>query len=214
MEDHVKKILIIGLSGIVAISAMLAISTKLVASIPCEYSITANPASLDFGNQAAGTDTGSRTVTIRNSSILWAGPCNELTVGVSLAGPGAGQFVIDSENCTTLALGAECTANIVFSPDAEGAFTGSFEVSGTGPAAVSDSTILTGNGTPFGSIDEATTLLLSMLKTSDGSDGCNANASTGAAGTRSSGPAAMGLIALMGLVLGAVTVRRRMRKRS
>lgn len=206
-----KKIFLIGFAAIFAVSASLMIAETAAVTPGCIYSITAAPDTINFGPQTVGTNSGAQAITITNTSDNEFGTCSPLTISLSIIDVQASQFEIESEDCVDLALGATCTANILFSPDEEGGILATFKVTTSGSASVSDTTGLSGTGTAPAS-SGATALLLSALG-GDDSDGCNASASTGVTGRRSSGPAAMGLVALMGLVLGTAAVRRRMKKR-
>ncbi len=74
-----------------------------------------SPASLSFGDQAVGTNSASKSVTLTNSGT---GP---LTIGSIAA---SGDFT-ESNNCSgSLAAKSSCTVNVTFNPSATGAVTG------------------------------------------------------------------------------------------
>jgi hypothetical protein len=202
-----KKFFIIGCVVITTLFALILVSIKINAS--CGSAITITPASYDMGSVPVSRHSSVYLVNVTNNNC---GPLTNLTL--TLMGANPDQFVLDPYGCgSTLYTNATCQARVSFAPDAEGSFTANFNAD-SDQTALTDGTDLSGIGTPAPAIsDSAAALLISTLNGGD-SDGCNATASTGAAGKTSSGPAALGLIALMGLVLGTVTVRRRMRKRS
>lgn len=90
-----------------------------------------SPSSLTFGTQTVGTSTASQAVTLTNSGNI-ALSISALTV--------TGDFS-QTNNCgTSLAAGANCTINLVFSPTALGSRTGSLSLtsnSNNNPAPVS-----------------------------------------------------------------------------
>jgi hypothetical protein len=209
-----KKIFMIGLVTVICAIVCIAVEQKVNAVVCAGYSITIDPSGpLDFGSQPVLTTSVEQPVLVTNSSSCTA----DLTdFTIEIQGTYAKDFKIVSDDCgDTLAWNASCTANVVFSPKAIGVFDTGTTFTATGAYAVgstvSTNLELAGTGTEP---EPGTVAMLTQLGSKDNSDGCNATASTGVAGKRSSGPAALGLVALMGLVLGAVTVRRRMRKRS
>jgi hypothetical protein len=208
-----KKILLIGFAAVICAIACIMAELNLNAEA-CTYSITIDPSfPLNFGLQPVLTTSAEQPVQVTNSSSCTA----DLTgVTIEIQGTYAKYFKIVSDDCSdTLAQGATCTAQVVFSPKAVDIFDTGTTFTATGTYAVG-STVSTnldlfGTGT---APEPGTVAVLSQLGSKDNSDGCNATASTGAAGKTSAGPAALGFIALMGLVLGTAAVRRRMRKRA
>jgi len=158
---------------------------------------------VDFGSVPVNSQSDDKKFTITNRTDLTA-PAGAVTILSISVGSG---FVIKSTTCgTSLANpGDSCAVNVVFVPSAESNYSDNFTVE-TDRGTCSET--ITGTGTP--SIGAA--LLLSMLNKDD-SDGCAANASTGGTGKKFFGPSALGLIALMGLVLGTAKVRRRMKRK-
>jgi hypothetical protein len=200
-----KKIVVICL----LLAAVAVVGTQIPAhsGVPCTYSVSITPAApVDFGSVLVNKKSEPQTFIVTNTSTCTPA----ITYFVGTQGDSGCQFDYDLTTCIggTLAQGASCNAVLRFEPEEEKSYSGTFEVTVTAPETLSSSTVLTGTGTANNSL---TALLLSQLGKDD-SDGCNATASTGAAGGKSSGPAGLGLIALMGLVLGTATVRRRMRK--
>lgn len=197
-----------------AVSALFMWNQIPVHPAPCSYGITFSLESLNFGSQVVGTTSSSQLVQVMNTSDL---TCTTQLSGMtlSMSGAHASQFDIDQGTCgSTLAHGAVCNAYITFSPDSAGDFTDGaiFTVSVTAPNSISDTMTLSGIGT---TIEEQnlSAALLALINNKDDSSGCDATASTGAAGGKSFGPAALGLVVIMGLVLGAVAIRRGTRKR-
>ncbi len=74
-----------------------------------------SPLSIAFGNQNTGTTSAAKDVTLTNTGD------ESLTVsGVSLAGDNPGSYAIAANGCTTVAVGADCTVSVTFSPASEG----------------------------------------------------------------------------------------------
>jgi hypothetical protein len=108
------------------------------------------PASLTFAAQAVGTPTAPQTLTVRNSTggtrtltIAFTGPFSRATL---LQG-GAG-------TCgTSLANGASCTINVVFTPTAVGSATGTAAITTNGGFTVANSPVaLSGTGVTPGTL--------------------------------------------------------------
>ncbi|MBN2158169.1 MAG: choice-of-anchor D domain-containing protein [Spirochaetes bacterium] len=204
-----KKLLIVSIASIVCAIVCVTVKTDLNA-VACSLYASFSPTTYDFGSVPVGDTSGETTVTI---TIGDNGACGggETWTGfnLSLTGANADQFDLISDTCpSTVSSGSTCTATLAFSPTASGNYTdAALQVDSS-----SDSMDLSGTGTEAGAESGSSAILLSLLNNDD-SDGCNATASTGAAGRRGFGPAALGLVALMGLVLGTAAVRRRMRKR-
>ncbi len=72
------------------------------------------PASLDFGGQSMNTTSPAQAVTLTNST---GSPLTVSSVSVST-------YFAVSHDCTTVAPAASCTANVTFTPTAEGALNG------------------------------------------------------------------------------------------
>jgi hypothetical protein len=106
-----------------------------------------SPTSLAFGNQAVGTTSTSQTVTVTNTgTVALAGGAftfgGGTPTGFARAGGGGGG------TCgTTLAVGASCSYNVVFSPTAVTSFSRTLTVAYTGTTVTGSPVALTGTGT-------------------------------------------------------------------
>jgi hypothetical protein len=102
--------------------------------------LSTNPSSLTFASQALNTTSGARAVTVTNTGNAAAS-----VSGVTVSGD-----YTQTNNCTTIAIGASCTVNVSFRPTASGTRTGtvtltsnatnsptSVALSGTGAGATS-----------------------------------------------------------------------------
>ena len=101
---------------------------------------------LNFGSQPAGVATSPQTLTVSNNGGAPMG-----NIGFQITGASSSAFAVTSTNCgATLAAGASCTAQIVFTPAAIGGASASLAVStsttGVSPAMV----LLNGTGTGVG----------------------------------------------------------------
>jgi len=92
--------------------------------------LTVTPSSLAFGSQALTTTSAPLSVTVMNTS---AGPVN--FTGFTISGANAGDFAVplpsSSAGCSatgTLAAGASCTINVLFTPQANGARTATLNI--------------------------------------------------------------------------------------
>ena len=108
-------------------------------------SFSVSPSTVAFGNQAIGTASSPRTITVTNTGNE---PLNGGTFTFGAATPFTrAPFFLGGTCGTTLAVGASCTFNVVFTPPTGTAngtnFTGSLTVSFTGPTGPA-----TGTGTP------------------------------------------------------------------
>jgi hypothetical protein len=99
------------------------------------------PASLAFGNVGTGTTSTAQALTLSNTGT---GPLN--TIAVVVTAPFSRPTGAAGGTCgTTLAAASTCTINVVFSPTAAGAASGTATI--TGSAAVTNSPVsLTGTG--------------------------------------------------------------------
>lgn len=95
------------------------------------------PTALNFGNQTVGVASGNENVTLYNVGVM------PLTLSGMAA---AGDFSVSDGCGSTLAIGANCTASVTFTPSANGARTGSLQVSDNAPGSPQVVT-LTGTGT-------------------------------------------------------------------
>lgn len=91
--------------------------------------LTLTPASLDFGEQAAGGRSAPRAFTVRNEG----GAPIELGAA-AIAGPNLDQFVLSGEDCAgaTLGAGEACTVRVRFAPDSAGAKAARLHIPGEG----------------------------------------------------------------------------------
>jgi hypothetical protein len=104
---------------------------------PTGPTLSTNPGSVSFGNQAVGSTSATHAVTVSNTG---GSPATISSVTAS------GHFA-ETNNCgTSIAAGASCTVNVTFTPVAAGAVSGTITI--TGNAANSPTTIpLSGTGT-------------------------------------------------------------------
>jgi hypothetical protein len=108
--------------------------------------ISVSSTALNFGQQPAGVASAPQTITVSNSGGAPMG-----NVGFQINGASSSAFTVASNTCTaTLAAGASCSAQIVFTPNSIGGATASVAVSsstlGVSPATVA----LSGTGTGVG----------------------------------------------------------------
>lgn len=175
-----------------------------VYSAACFYEVTPSPTSVPFADTIVGNSSAATTVTITNS-----GNCDLTSLSASLSGD-SGEFSIGTNTCTGgLSHGASCQVDITFEPSAAGNSSAALSLS-TGEVNFPDLVALSGTGIAAPA-DSTALLAVAALQSQDDSDGCNAIASTGAAGQRGFGPAALGLVAMLGLVMATAAVRRRKR---
>jgi hypothetical protein len=92
--------------------------------------LTVTPSSLTFGSQAVSTTSAALTVTVMNTSTATV-----TFAGFTISGANAGDFAVpqptSSAGCSasgTLAAGASCTINVVFTPGANGSFTATLNI--------------------------------------------------------------------------------------
>jgi len=78
--------------------------------------VTVTPGSLAFASQSVGTTSAARTVTLKNDQST------SLTgIGISYAGPNAGDFSNTTTCTSVLGAGKTCTISVKFAPSAAGA---------------------------------------------------------------------------------------------
>ncbi|HWV85466.1 MAG TPA: choice-of-anchor D domain-containing protein [Capillimicrobium sp.] len=85
--------------------------------------IATSPTGIAFGTQRVGTSTTPQTVTVTNSATgMNAGPLVIADGGVTVTGAAAGDYAIDSDECSgqTLAPSGSCTVEVVFAPTTTG----------------------------------------------------------------------------------------------
>jgi hypothetical protein len=88
--------------------------------------ITFSPSPVNFGTQTVGTTSAPMTVTVTNN-----GTSSVTVTKASITGTNKSDFIITSNNCTTVAAGGTCSLNITFTPSAKGARTGSLSLTDT-----------------------------------------------------------------------------------
>ena len=98
--------------------------------------------SLNFGNQAVGTTSAAKTITLTNHATS-----RVVTIAaVSISGPNSPSFAQTNTCGTSLAAGASCTLSVTFTPHGKGSKAATLNVWNNGGAAALKVT-LTGNGT-------------------------------------------------------------------
>ncbi len=99
------------------------------------------PATYSYGTIARGTTSGPVPFTLSNTGTA------TLTINrIGLGGANPGQFTITSNTCgANLAMGANCTINVAFTPKGRGTFTANLNVSDNAPGSPQTSS-LTGTG--------------------------------------------------------------------
>src|SRR4051794_712962 len=83
--------------------------------------LNANPGSLSFGGTIVGSTAAAQTVTVTNSG----------TTSATVSGVTASGDYAQTNNCTTLAVGASCTGTVSFKPTAAGSRTGAVTITST-----------------------------------------------------------------------------------
>ena len=101
-----------------------------------------SPASVDFGNLAAGTVSPPQTVVVRN-----AGEGVLHVSGASVTGPGTDLFIETSDGCAGVTLygGQSCSIHVRFLPGVQGTATATLTIVSSVPSSP-DTVSLTGNG--------------------------------------------------------------------
>ena len=103
--------------------------------------VTVSPTSLAFSNQAVGTTSAARTVTVTDS-----GTTALTAVGISFTGTNATDFAQTNTCGTSVAAGGSCTINVTFTPLVQGSRTASLRIADSDPTSPQLVT-LTGTGT-------------------------------------------------------------------
>jgi len=108
-----------------------------------------SPTSLAFGNVPVGTTSAAQTLTLSNTGTAdWTGISENFSAATRFSRPGG---VAGGTCAGTLAAGATCTVNIVFSPNAVGLATSTVTINGNVPVTGSPVT-LTGTGVAVGTL--------------------------------------------------------------
>jgi len=103
--------------------------------------ISLSPASLSFGNQAVGTTSNPRAITVTNQGNA------AVTISkISFMGTGAASFGETTTCGSTLGTGSSCTISVTFSPKVKGKSIASVSVGDSGGGSPQKAT-LTGTGT-------------------------------------------------------------------
>lgn len=185
--------------------AVLMFNPVPIHSTICAYRTSVDTPTVNFTDTLVGRKSKTTTVTITNTCDCSLSLNN---LHVSLSGE-SGEFNIETNTCTgTLANAASCQVGISFEPSAAGIHSALLNLTTT-EATFGNRSALSGTG-----ISNGNTALLISAASNDDSSGCTAAASTGSAGKKSFGPAALGFFTIISLVFCAVAIRRRARKRS
>jgi hypothetical protein len=132
-------------NGTVTISASVQVSGSPVTltgtGVAAVRTASVAPSPLAFGNWASGASSNPAFVTVTNTGNI------QLTGGSFTITLGSPRFTRSGGTCgTTLAVGANCTVGVVFSPNAATAFNGSLTVAYTGATVTPTPVSLTGTG--------------------------------------------------------------------
>jgi hypothetical protein len=132
-------------NGTVTISANVGVAGSPVTltgtGVAAVRSASVAPNPLAFGNWASGTSSNPAFVTVSNTGNV------QLTGGSFTITAGSPRFTRSGGTCgATLAVGANCTVGVVFSPNAATAFNGSLTVAYTGATVAPTPVSLTGTG--------------------------------------------------------------------
>lgn len=101
--------------------------------------VTMNPGSLSFGNQAVGTTSPAKTITVTNNQKVTLS-----FTSVTITGAASSNYA-QTNNCSSVAAGATCTVNVTFTPSSKGPKSATLTL--TDSAATSPQTAqLTGTG--------------------------------------------------------------------
>jgi hypothetical protein len=101
-----------------------------------------NPASLTFTNQQPGVASAAQTVTVTNS-----GGAPLASVGLAITGPAAASYSIPSTTCgAVLNSGANCSVQVVFTPNATGAIAATLNISSSTQGVTPVAVVLNGSG--------------------------------------------------------------------
>ena len=106
--------------------------------MPSAGILEANPTTLTFADQTAGTTSASQSFTVTNTDTVTTG-----TINLAVTGAGAAAFGTTT-TCTTLAPQASCDVMVTFSPDAIGLYQASVEATAMGANTVA--VAVDGNG--------------------------------------------------------------------
>jgi hypothetical protein len=130
-----------GASNLVVIANSIAsppVSVTVVTSTTPTY--TLSQTALAFGTQLAGTSSTGQAVTVSNTGTVAL-----LIKSITRTGKNAGQFAQTNDCLPSVAVGATCTINAVFAPNATGSKTAMLNVNAGGGAGT-QTVIITGTG--------------------------------------------------------------------
>jgi trimeric autotransporter adhesin len=123
------------------------------------------PSPLAFGNSATGAASAAQTLTVTNTG-------NSALAGGSFTFGAATPFTRAGGTCGgTLAIGATCTINVVFTPATSIAYTGSLAVAYTGATVTGSPVMLSGTGVAAASVSLAPNPLTITIATPLGNAG-------------------------------------------
>lgn len=130
-------------SGLLTISDALRTQTVPLAGTGVQpATLTANPASLSFGNENVGVASSPITLTIGNSGGVAAA-----NVGFQVSGPAAASFATGANSCpASLAAGASCLAQVVFTPSTAGSNAATLTISSSTLGVTPLVVVLSGTG--------------------------------------------------------------------
>jgi hypothetical protein len=103
-------------------------------------SFTLTPATLAFGDQARNTSSAAKLITLKNT-----GTAPLPITSLALSGSAPSQYLLSTTCGTSVAVGAQCTANVVFKPTSTGVKSAILTAKGGGGAA-NKTVSLTGTG--------------------------------------------------------------------
>jgi len=117
-------------------------------------SATVSPSPLAFGNQFVNTTSSAHTLTVTNTgNVALAGGTFTLGGGTPQPFARAGLLQGGGGTCgATLAVGASCTYNVVFTPATATSFSRTLTVAYTGATVTGSPVTLTGTGVPQGTL--------------------------------------------------------------
>jgi hypothetical protein len=131
--------------------------------------VSVSPTSLSFGNQQAGTTSGAQSVIVSNPT----GTAPLSINNVAISGTNASSF-IQTNNCTTVAVGNYCTINVKFSPADTGVATAILTITDNNENAAGSQQLVALTGAGTSSINSVGSLsTYSMFATANGCSSLN-----------------------------------------
>jgi hypothetical protein len=193
-------------TGSVTITANVTVSGSPVSlsgtGIAAVRTVTVSPTSLTFANRVAGTTSAAQTITITNTGNV------TLTGGTATFGGGTPQPFARAAGaaggtCTaTIAAGASCTYNVVFSPTVAGSFSRTLTFAATGWTVTGSPVALTGTSSAVAVAFSAPTPSLVTGTTTPHSGTVTVTNNSGAVITLASAPT----VAKVGFAGGTFTI--------